>query len=266
MVENTMAGRLRLMAANFGRNPAEFLDRILNTVELYYHTYIHNKPRYENVKEPQQTIHDLGMHLSRDIEAILDEEPLRHITEYIINCFNNPKPNVVRSSFNAHLDMARLCYILCRICKPQVVVETGVANGVTSTFMLQALEINGGGELHSIDLPPLAVYDGSEIGSLVPENLRHRWRLNTGSSRRLLPPLVRRLGRVDLFVHDSLHTYHNVRRELKIVSRALSPDGIVVVDNIAGNSAFTEWANKYKVKFSAVVREGKSLFGIALLR
>jgi hypothetical protein len=261
-----MSSRLRLMATNFGRNPAEFLDRMQNTLELYYHNYLHNRPEYDNVQEPQQAILDLGRFVSKDLETILQEEPLRRITEYIVNGFNNPKPNAVRSSFNAHLDLARLCYILCRIRKPQAVVETGVANGVTSTFILQALETNGGGELYSIDLPPLAVYDGGEVGSLIPQNLRHRWRLNLGSSRRLLPPLVKQLGRVDLFVHDSLHSYHNVRRELRIVSRKLSPDGIVVVDNIAGNSAFTEWANKHKPEFRAVVREGKSLCGLALLK
>ena len=35
------------------------------------------------------------------------------------------------------------------------VVETGVAHGVTSRFILEALERNGRGFLWSIDLPPL---------------------------------------------------------------------------------------------------------------
>lgn len=265
MTENTTTSHLRMMASNFGRSPMVFLDRMLNTLELYYSAHLHGKPRYDRVQEPEQAISDLGRHLSMDLGPILHEETLRRITDYVIDGFNNPKLNAVRSSFNAHLDLARLCYVLCRIRKPQIVIETGVANGVTSTFILQALEANGTGELHSIDLPPLAVYGGSEVGSLIPQELRHRWRLHLGSSRRLLPPLVKRLGRVDLFIHDSLHSYHNIRRELRIASRGLPSNGIVVVDNIAGNSAFTEWADKHKAKFRAVVREGKSLLGIALL-
>jgi predicted O-methyltransferase YrrM len=264
MTENTTVSRLRMMATNFGRNPMEFLDRVQNTIELYYHSYLHNRPRYDEIREMQQVVGDLGQHLSVDIKAILQEEPLHRITQYVIDGFNNPKLSAVRSSFNAHLDLARLCYILCRARKPQVVVETGVANGVTSTFILQALEVNGSGELHSIDLPPLAVYDGSEVGSLIPQNLRHRWRLNLGSSRRLLPPLAERLGKIDMFVHDSLHSYHNVRREMRVASKKLAQDGIMVVDNVAGNSAFPEWVRKHKPKFHAVVPEGKSLFGFAL--
>jgi predicted O-methyltransferase YrrM len=264
MSENTTVNRLRMMAVNFGRNPMEFLDRMLNTLELYYHTYLHRKPQYDNVREMGQAVSDLGRYLSMDLKAILHEEPMRRITEHVINGFSNPKLNAVRSSFNADLDLARLCYLLCRVRKPQAVVETGVANGVTSAFILQALEVNGAGELHSIDLPPLAVYGGSEVGSLIPQDLRHRWRLNLGSSRRLLPPLVKRLGKVDLFVHDSLHSYHNVKRELRVVSRRLSPEGIVVVDNIAGNSAFTEWARKNQPRFQSLVRESKSILGLAL--
>jgi predicted O-methyltransferase YrrM len=264
MTENTTVSRLRMVAANFGRNPAEFLDRALNTVELYYHTYLHRRPQYDKVLEMEQVVSDLERHLSIDLKTILHEDPMERITEYVINGFNNPKLNAVRSSFNADLDLARLCYLLCRVGKPRIVIETGVANGVTSTFILQALEANGKGELHSIDLPPLAVYGGSEVGSLVPQNLRHRWRLHLGSSRRLLPPLVKRAGKVDLFVHDSLHSYHNVKRELRVVSRHLSPEGIVVVDNIANNSAFTEWARKHQPKFQSVVRESKSILGIAL--
>ena len=265
MSENAAESRLRMMVANFGHNPTQFLDRVLNTVELYYHTYLHRRPQYDKVQEPDEAISDLGRHLSMDLGAVLQEEPLRRITEYAINGINNPKLNAVRSSFNADLSLGRMCYVLCRVRKPQVVVETGVANGVTSTFILQALETNGAGELHSIDLPPLAVYGSSEVGSLIPQELRHRWRLNLGSSRRLLPPLVEKLGRVDIFVHDSLHSYHNVKREMRVVSKRLAPNGIMVVDNIAGNSAFTEWANKHTAKFRAVVREHKSLFGFALL-
>jgi len=37
-----------------------------------------------------------------------------------------------------------------------VAVETGVCNGVSTAFLLLALERNGDGELYSIDLPEIA--------------------------------------------------------------------------------------------------------------
>lgn len=256
--------RFRMIATNLGRNPAEFIDRVLNTVELYYHNYLHNKPRYDKVLSLEQAISELGQQFSIGLGSILHEEPMRRVIEHITGSLNNPQSKGVRESFNADFDLGRLCYILCRIRKPKAVVETGVANGVTSAFILQALSTNGVGELHSIDLPPLAVYGGSEVGSLVPGDLRHRWQLHLGSSRRLLPPLVKQIGSIDFFVHDSLHSYHNVKRELRIISKHLAPDGAVVVDNIAGNSAFTEWTAKYHPRFKSVVRESKSILGFAL--
>ena len=70
--------------------------------------------------------------------------------------------------FNAGLELGRLCYVLCRFQKPGKVIETSVANGATSAFILQALGKNGGGELYSIDLPPLAVYGGVKLAFWFP--------------------------------------------------------------------------------------------------
>ena len=47
-------------------------------------------------------------------------------------------------------------YRLLRELQPRVAVETGVCNGVSTAFLLLALEDNGEGALHSIDLPEVA--------------------------------------------------------------------------------------------------------------
>src|SRR5579863_10306843 len=69
-------------------------------------------------------------------------------------------------------------YAAIRALRPEIVVETGVANGVSSSYILLALEKNQLGSLHSIDigaanyLPP-----GKTVGWTVPQFLRHRWDL-----------------------------------------------------------------------------------------
>src|SRR5579863_2368428 len=99
---------------------------------------------------------------------------------------------------------------MCRLLKPQIVIETGVAYGASSAYMLQALHINGRGTLYSIDLPNSFVPDSAAfVGAAVPARLRSRWKLNLGSSRRLLRHVLREVGGVDLFIHDSLHTYNH---------------------------------------------------------
>ncbi|MFC1897710.1 hypothetical protein ACFLX8_04000 [Chloroflexota bacterium] len=44
-------------------------------------------------------------------------------------------------------------YALCRQLRPDVVVETGIASGVSSSYILCALEENKDGQLYSIDIP-----------------------------------------------------------------------------------------------------------------
>jgi predicted O-methyltransferase YrrM len=97
-------------------------------------------------------------------------------------------------------------YLVTRVVKPKVAVETGVARGLSSSILLKALEENGQGFLHSIDLSPNA-------GDLIPENLKSRWKLYVGSSRDRLPKVLSKLDKIDLFLHDSEHTYSNMTFE-----------------------------------------------------
>ena len=54
----------------------------------------------------------------------------------------------------------------------------------------------------------------SQIGVAVDGNLQHRWSYILGSSRRRLPGILAQLGKIDLFIHDSLHSERNVRFEM----------------------------------------------------
>jgi hypothetical protein len=133
----------------------------------------------------------------------------------------------------------RAIWCLIRHLRPDIVVETGVAHGMTSRFILEALELNHVGRLWSIDLPPVDPQTRAEVGIAIDDNrLRNRWKYIAGTSRRRLPALLSHLGRVDLFIHDSLHSKRNVMFELELAWRHLSPGGAIVVDDIDANPAF----------------------------
>jgi len=108
-----------------------------------------------------------------------------------------------------------IIYTIIRCFRPRIVVETGVANGSSSTFILSALEKNNLSKLYSIDLPDKRLLLKGEVGWLVPYSLRHRWELIIGDSRIILPKLLAKLGRVDVFLHDSIHTLEHILFELK---------------------------------------------------
>jgi predicted O-methyltransferase YrrM len=134
--------------------------------------------------------------------------------------------------------LARLAWCLTRHLRPARVVETGVGRGLTTHVLLEALERNGDGQLWSIDLPPLLERElADETGLAVPQRLRGRWTLLQGSSRRRLPRLLARIGQVDLFLHDSMHTTRNVRFELDHVWPVLARGGAVLIDDVEKNAA-----------------------------
>jgi hypothetical protein len=134
--------------------------------------------------------------------------------------------------------LIRAIWCLVRHLRPRKVVETGVAHGVTSRFILEALERNGDGHLFSIDLPPLERTWREQVGMAVGNRYKSRWSYIKGSSRRRLPPLLSELGQIDLFIHDSLHSERNVRFELDQAWAALAPGGALVVDDVDANWGF----------------------------
>ena len=139
--------------------------------------------------------------------------------------------------------LGTVLYALCRKLKPDTVVETGVSGGVSSSFILCALEENQHGELFSIDLPW-----GEQSGWMIPDYLRHRWHLEQGRSAEKLPPLLEKLGAIDMFLHDSEHSYENMFREYESAWAYLKTGGILLSHNVEWTRAFPDFCKSARVK------------------
>ncbi len=161
--------------------------------------------------------------------------------------------------------LARAVWCLTRHLPAATVVETGVARGITSRVILEALARGEGGRLSSIDLPSLDTAYHTEIGAAVPSELRARWTYVNGTSRRRLPGLLTELGELDLFVHDSSHTTRNLRFELEQAWGALRR-GAIVADDIERNEAFAQFtrARPDVPALVAAADDGVAMFGILL--
>ena len=123
--------------------------------------------------------------------------------------------------------LARAIWCLIGHLRPEKVVETGVARGVTSRVILEALDRQRAGHLWSIDLPTMDAGLDREIGVAVPERLRSRWTYIQGTSHQRLPRLLSAIAPIDLFVHDSSHTERNVFFELTRAWPALGHGAII---------------------------------------
>ncbi len=165
----------------------------------------------------------------------------------------------IPSAWDADTTLAILAYKICRIIQPELVVETGVAHGITSAYILHALEENRKGHLYSIDLP--AFKQGSEkfIGNAIPERLKNRWTLMLGLSNKVLPGLLSRLGKIDMFLHDSDHSYHNQKMEYNISWKYLKHGGVLLSDDVNNSDAFIEFAERQNIQPITITQPDKDL-------
>ena len=150
-------------------------------------------------------------------------------------------------------------YSVLRKLQPEVAVETGVANGFSTAFGLLALDRNGMGHLHSVDLPRevgrdyqsgafyegegrAGIPSGSEPGWLIPADLKQRWTLVLGRTQDELPPLLEGLGRIDSFMHDSEHSFDCMWFEFNEAWPHLRKGGLLLSDDVNSTEAFPRFA------------------------
>lgn len=156
---------------------------------------------------------------------------------------------------NLYAKKALVQYAAIRAFSPDVVVETGVAGGVSTSYILLALQKNGCGKLYSIELgDPRYLPPGKQAGWIVPEWLRSNWDLRIGDCRELLPQLMTELSVIDVFIHDSLHTYDHMLWEYRAAYPWLRPGGLLISDDAAWNHAFSQFAREVKATHARLLR------------
>ena len=183
-------------------------------------------------------------------------EPMR--TEPFAACLRQAEPVFKKLRiYSADLYAKKILvqYVAVRALRPDIVVETGVANGVSSAYLLLALHKNGRGTLYSIEVGDSSYLPaGKATGWIVPAWLRPRWKLLTGDSRVLLPKLLADLGQIDVFIHDSLHTYEHMLWEYREAYPHLRAGGLLLSDDASWNPAFPEFCREVGARQAQILR------------
>lgn len=152
---------------------------------------------------------------------------------------------------------AYLLYALVRSLRPSVVLETGVANGHSSFFILNAMEANGHGILHSVDR-------SAEVGGLLTDQDRERWRLHVLKAtdlKRSFSEILAALPLVNLFLHDSDHTYPWQSFELNAALKKLAPGAVLAADDCDSSYAFLDACQKINAR-PVILLETRKVFGL----
>lgn len=154
-------------------------------------------------------------------------------------------------------------YLLCKTIKPDKIVETGVAYGLSSMYILQALKENNKGTLYSIDSVFSPWQSKEMIGAAIPRDLRDRWEFVFGSSAEKLKDILYNLNHVDIFFHDSLHTYKNMLFEFETAWPFITKDGFLISDDIGDNNAFYDFTKRIKIQTLILPQKEHSFLGLA---
>src|SRR5882762_9915443 len=258
--------KLYLLLSLLRTQPVEFWDRLRNFIEGRYERKKPERDLPQAIR--METLTTLLLQIVNwDLEGALRETAMRQIEWHVHRQASSSKGNRPFDPLHsADLTLARFCYAVCRTLSPNTVIETGVAYGVTTSFVLQALTQNQRGRLWSIDLPPLCPLPDQSVGLFVPQELKIKWHLERGATRRHLPGMLSRLRTVDLFIHDSLHTRSNMMWEFERVWPHLRPGGVLIADDVQGQPAFEEFVARRNPQFSAIVIEENkdAALGVAL--
>jgi len=196
-------------------------------------------------------------YLLSNILTELSARPDEELQHYLEDSFRKgrlslPSDLKLFERYNEIVPMVTL-YYLCRIKQPNVVIETGVWTGKSTWFILKALSDNRRGKLYSIDLGVRIIgkekLTTMEIGGLIPKSLRDRWTLLIGDSRDILPKLVRQVGPIDIFFHDSCHTYGHMMFEFKTAWPFIAKPGYLCSDDVLSNNAWIHFMKEVRAEF-----------------
>ena len=162
-------------------------------------------------------------------------------------------------------------YVIVRALRPEIVVETGGTPGKSTAFILCAMRRNGCGHLYTVDLPPDLVHDdklrmresyhealpaGASSGWVVPDELKDRHTQLLGSSQEHLPNLLEEVQTVDIFLHDSDHSYENMTWEFETAFPAIGDTGLLLSDDVRANEAFSDFCTTRNLAFQQVYNLG----------
>jgi predicted O-methyltransferase YrrM len=160
--------------------------------------------------------------------------------------------------FSVEEQTSLLLYMLVRLTRPLVILESGVGDGRSTFIMLAAMNRNELGALHSIDIC-------DNVGGLVED--RSRWTLHLldpGRLSRGLRDIFAGLAPLDMFFHDSDHSYTSQKREYGLALRTLRQGGLLVSDDIEHSYAFAELVASHTGP-SAVLLDHRKVSGLLRL-
>lgn len=204
----------------------------------------------EFLGELLETEEDEISRILRDLET----DPLVAGLEEDLTFFDNKSYNSGGTRWNG-----RIAYVVSRIIQPTTILEIGVANGVSTVYLLAALE-EGEHEsrVHAMDRPSFerdvkerpgsralngrggVIPTEKEVCWLAPIGTRenHNHQLHIGDFTETLPSILEVLGGLDLMLYDASKDATEMEYAYETGIESLNEGGVLLSDDVNGNDAF----------------------------
>ena len=164
---------------------------------------------------------------------------------------------ITNTRWNAEQNLFSLLYSLVCAKNPKSVVETGVANGISTNAIMNALENSkNSGTLHSFDVlnETCNAYKGNG-----------NWQfhlLSAVKTHNQFKNEIQSLPKPDIWLHDSNHGYRWQKFEYLLAMQSLNKGGILISDDIDASPAWAELAGSVFHK-SYIIFDSRKFIGIA---
>jgi hypothetical protein len=144
-----------------------------------------------------------------------------------------------KEQWNSGTELQHILTAIVILTKPEVVVETGTANGASSAAILAGLEYNKTGHLWSFDIKPA-------IPVLVEERLKQRATFvkvsgEEGDLAKQLLAIKQNNKGFSIFLHDADHSYLGQQSDYRLAKN--NGFDLILSDDIDASLAFCEFAN-----------------------
>lgn len=138
------------------------------------------------------------------------------------------------------------------------ILESGVAAGKSTSFILSLQNEFGSGTLQSIDIT-------SKVGDLIPNYLKNDFNLHVlpqVNRRMKFREIVKELGMIDVFIHDSDHSVEYQLYEIETILKFNPTIKWLLIDDI--NVETVDFLRKYdKLKSLLIIDEGHKFSAVA---
>lgn len=144
-----------------------------------------------------------------------------------------PSGETIKAHSHVGSGSGRVIRHAIEVAKPKVACEVGLAYGISSLYILDAMQESGGGRLIGMD--PAQHDDtwrGGGLHNIQRAGFSDRYEFHEDTSQRVLPRLAEAGTRIQFGFIDGWHTFDHTLVDFFYIDQMLDVGGVVVLDDV----------------------------------